>query len=100
VRRLPNARAAALFEAMEEFAKMCAGEEFFAGPFSDQQVLRPDESIHDLFRGNIHRLRHGRRAPILAISVASRRSRSAPPNSSGEITISHSQATELMPSAS
>lgn len=35
---------------LEEFAKLCANEEFLASPFSDQQVLRPDESIHDLFR--------------------------------------------------
>jgi hypothetical protein len=35
---------------LEDLAHQCADEEFSLGSFSDQQVLRPDESIHDLFR--------------------------------------------------
>jgi hypothetical protein len=48
---IPNTEFSYMFgPTLEEFAKQCAGEEFFAGPFTDQRVLRPDESIHDLFR--------------------------------------------------
>jgi hypothetical protein len=48
---VPNTEFSYMFgPTLEEFAKQCANEEFLAGPFDDQQVLRPDESIHDVFR--------------------------------------------------
>jgi hypothetical protein len=48
---IPNTEFSYMFgPTLEEFAKQCANEEFFAGPFDDQQVLRPDESINNLFR--------------------------------------------------